>query len=83
MTSSNKCLNNGKEIDCGGAEGGDNYKKGARTKYAIEYKEKSNTKGKLCVPGPPVIEEPCKPFAEDPVGTKVTKSVKVLPDRGK
>jgi len=69
-----KCLNDGKEIDCGGAEGDINYKKGARTKYAIEYKEKSNSKGKLCVPGPPVIEEPCKPFAEDPVGNKVTKS---------
>jgi hypothetical protein len=69
-----KCLLDGKEIDCGGAEGGVNYKKGARTKYAIDYKEKSNSKGKLCVPGPPTIEEPCKPFAEDPVGNKVTKS---------
>ncbi len=69
-----KCLLDGKEIDCGGSEGGVNYKKGARTKYSIEYKEKSNSKGKLCVPGPLVIEEPCKPFAEDPVGNKVTKS---------
>jgi hypothetical protein len=69
-----KCLLDGKDIDCGGAEGGVNYKKGARTKYSIEYEEKSNSKGKLCVPGPPTIEEPCKPFAEDPVGNKVTKS---------
>ena len=69
-----KCLKDGQEIDCGGAEGDVNYNKGARTKYSVKYREKSDSKGKLCVPGPPVIEEPCKPFAEDPVGNKVTKS---------
>ena len=69
-----KCLNNGKEIDCGGAKDGYNYNKGARTKYSVEYKELSNSKGKLCLPGPPTVTEPCKPFAEDPVGNKITKS---------
>lgn len=69
-----KCLKDGEEIDCGGAEGDHNYKQGARTKYTVEYNELSNNKGKLCIPGPPVITEPCKPFAEDPVGNKIKKS---------
>tara|TARA_Y100000389_G_C17470952_1_gene530737 strand:+ start:10942 stop:14421 length:3480 start_codon:yes stop_codon:yes gene_type:complete len=66
-----KCLKEGQEIDCDGGKGDRHYIDGARTKYTVSYLEKSNDKGKVCVPGPYVVSEPCKEYAEDLAGNKI------------
>ena len=48
------------DIDCGGAEGGFNYNKGARSKYSMSYKVTGDTFGvQNCTKGKDIIEEGC------------------------
>ena len=55
------------DIDCGGAEGGHNYTKGARAKYNMTYKITKDDYGvQNCTKGEDIIEEGCSVNAFDP-----------------
>ena len=56
-----------KDIDCGGAEGGHNYTKGARAKYNMTYTITNDDYSvQNCTKGEDVIEEGCPVNAFDP-----------------
>ena len=55
------------DIDCGGAEGGHNYTKGARAKYNMTYNITKDDYGvQNCTKGEDIIEEGCSVNAFDP-----------------
>ena len=55
------------DIDCGGAEGGHNYTKGARAKYNMTYNiTKDDYEVQNCTKGEDIIEEGCSVNAFDP-----------------
>ena len=56
-----------KDVDCGGAEGGFNYNKGARSKYSVSYNITNDDYGvQNCTKGEDVVEEPCSVNAFTP-----------------
>ena len=56
-----------KNVDCGGAEGGFNYNKGARSKYNVTYNITKDDYGvQNCTKGKDVIEEGCPVNAFEP-----------------
>ena len=58
---------NYEDIDCGGAEGGFNYNKGARSKYNMKYKVTKDAFGvQNCTKGEDIIEEGCPVNAFEP-----------------
>ena len=56
-----------KNVDCGGAEGGYNYNKGARSKYNVTYNiTKDDYDVQNCTKGEDIIEEGCSVNAFEP-----------------
>ena len=63
----NKATGTTEDVDCGGAKGGFNYNKGARSKYSVSYNITNDDYGvQSCTKGEDVVEEPCSVNAFTP-----------------
>jgi hypothetical protein len=72
-----------KNVDCGGAEGGFNYTKGARSKYSVMYNVTEDDYGvQNCTVGESTITEACPVNAFTPNLQPIVKDGKILKGGG-
>ena len=71
------------DVDCGGAKGGFNYNKGARSKYSVIYDiTKDDYEIQNCTKGEDVVEEPCSVNAFSPNMEPLVENGKIVKGGG-